>query len=230
LPQASCHQCEKITSFLDGFIARSVFYQVRAAADMQTRRKLPSEFPVIIHFEDGRQEQVMVPADIHPATLVLPRFTPPDLLSGRSPDGHFRFTYKTWMRPSAAFDEFVKQRGAQRGEVVASIKPQQFSRVMAKIAYAYAVAQLGLGGFKPLLLDLIHQRNVHRGPELVGSDPETPPPASTRVHELDFLPHPTFVVVRLRLFASSSIDGEHAMPVYLIVAGEKLAATRTPSS
>ncbi len=188
---------------------------------MRTRTKLPDKFPVILTFEDGHEERVMAPADVHPATLVLPRFVLPDLLSGRTPDGNFRFTYSTWMRSSVTFDEFVKARGAKYAEVETSVKPQQFSRVLAKIAHSYAVARLRLNGFAPLLLDLIHARNVTKAPELVGSDPERPPPASRTVHELNLVPHPKYVVVRIRLFASSSIEGQHAMPVYLVVAGEK---------
>ena len=223
LPQASCRKCARITSYLDGFIARSVFYQARTGAGVQTRTRLPDEFPAILTFEDGHEERVMVPADVHPATLVLPHFAQPDYLSGRAPDGNFRFTYTTWMRSSAAFDEFMNAKGAKSAEVETSIKPQQFSRVLAKIAHSYAVARLGLNGFAPLLLDLIHGRRVTNAPELVGSDPETPVPASGIVHELHLTPHPKFVVVRIRLFASSSIEGEHSMPVYLVVAGERPA-------
>jgi hypothetical protein len=73
------------------------------------------------------------------------------------------------------------------------------------------------------LLDLIHGRDVSRGPELVGSEPDVPPPAAGKVHdlELDLLQYPKFVVVRVRLFANFSIAGEHAMPVYVVVAGEQ---------
>src|SRR5258705_1677768 len=53
LPQASCHECERITSYLDGFIARSVFWHVRTSAGMQSRSGLPDEFPVILKFEDA---------------------------------------------------------------------------------------------------------------------------------------------------------------------------------
>ena len=104
-----------------------------------------------------------------------------------------------------------------------SIKPQQLSRVLAKIAHSFAVARLGLGGFTPLFLDLIHKRVVENAPELVGSDPTRPPPAVGVMHELSIVPHETFVVVRIRLFASSSINGNHAMPVYLVVTGERKA-------
>jgi hypothetical protein len=219
LPQASCPKCGGVTRYLDGFAARSVFYQVRTGAGMRTRSELPDDFPVILLFEDGHEERVMVPADVHPATLVLPQFAPPDLLSGRQPDGNFRFTYTTWMRESEAFDEFKRSRGAIAAEVETSIKPQQFSRLLGKIGHAYAVARLGLNAFDPLLLDLIHGRNVANAPELVGCDAQMPPPASGIVHELDLQPHPDLVIIRIRLFASSSIDGNHAMPVYLVVAG-----------
>jgi hypothetical protein len=221
LPQASCRSCGRVTSYLDGFMARSVFYQARAHAGMQTRTELPDEFPAILTFEDGREERVMVPADIHPSTIVLPRFAMPDLLSGRTPDGNFRFTYTTWMRESTAFDAFKKAKGAKFAEVESSIKPQQFSRALAKIAHSYAVARLGLDGFAPLLLDLIHARDVTNAPELVGSELETPPPAIGVVHELSLVPHPEYVVVRIRMFSSSSIEGKHGMPVYLVVAGRR---------
>ena len=225
LPKASCHTCEGVTSYLDGFISRSVFYQVRSSAGLRTRSKLPTEFPVILKFADGTEKTIMAPADIHPSTLTLPKFHPPDILSGRRPDGNFRLTPMTWMKESADFDEFVQNQGAIAAEVATGVKPQQFSRVLAKIAHGFAVAHLGLEGFKPLLLDLIHGRNVTRGPELVGSELETPPASSGRMHELSVVPHHKFVVVRIRLFASSE-GGGHAVPVYLVVAGIKSYSSR----
>jgi hypothetical protein len=135
LPQASCHTCGKVTSYLDGFLARSVFYQFRTHAGIRSRTGLPNEFPVILTFEDGHEQRVVAPADVHPATLVLPKFAMPGLLSGVKPDGNFRLTYTRWMRESPAFDAFVKVKGAKSAEVEVSIKPQQFSRALAKIAH-----------------------------------------------------------------------------------------------
>jgi hypothetical protein len=219
LPKASCRKCEKVTGYLDGFLGRSVFWQVRTAGHLRSRRKLPDEFPVILGFGDDREEQVMVPADVHPSMLILPVFEMPDLLSGRTPDGNFRFRTVGWMRESVAFDEFKETTGAKSAGVDTRIKPQQFSRALAKIAHSYAVARLGFGGFKPFLVDLIHGRNVERAPELVGSEPAIPPAAHGKIHELDLVAHSEFVVVRIRLFASSSAEGK-AMPVYLVVAGK----------
>jgi hypothetical protein len=190
---------------------------------MQTRRTLPKEFPVILTYQDGRKEKLMVPAAIHPATLVLLQFGDlPGLLSGREPDENYRFRPIPWMRLNDAFEEFARSRGAVSAGVEAPIDPEKLSRVLAKIAHGFAIAKLGLNGFTPLLLDLIHGRVVANAPELVGSDPNTPPPATGVVHELALVPHEKLVVVRIRLLASSSINGEHAMPVYLAVAGTKL--------
>jgi len=222
LPQASCRKCEKITSYLDGFIARSVFHQVRVAAGLKSRRALPKTFPVILKFNGQPDQRVEVSADIHPATLVLPKFKLPDLLSGKMPDGNFEFTYRQWMRASAEFDAFVQSKGAISAEVECSIKPQQFSRVLAKIAHSFAVAELGIYGFRPALLDLIHRRNVEVGPQLVGSEDAIPAPESKILHEIAIVPDQRFVLVRIRLFASSSSDDGAGTPVYLVVAGARI--------
>jgi hypothetical protein len=220
LPQSSCHDCERITSYLDGFIARSVFWHVRTSAKMQSRSGLPRELPVILAFEDGRKEKALVPVAMHPATLVLPKFNVPSLLSGEISDGNFRLTYTTWMRSCAEFDAFLVAKGAKSAEVEASIKPQQFSRALAKIAHSYAVAQLGVSAFTPLLLDLIHQRDVERGPELVGSETDLRPHTSGILHEIGLVAHPRYVVVRIRLFSSSAAGGT-VTPAYIVVAGSK---------
>lgn len=149
LPRASCRKCEAITSHLDGFIARSVFYQVRASAGIRSRRTLPGHFSVILTFEDGHTERVKAPANVHPSILVLPHFTLPNLLSGIPSDGNFRFTYQMWMRESTHFDDFIKARGAKSAEVEATVKPQQFSRVLAKIAHSLCRCQIDVGGVCP---------------------------------------------------------------------------------
>jgi hypothetical protein len=188
---------------------------------MRTRRKLPTEFPLILIFPDGREEIEMVPEDIYPANLILLKFVPPALLSGEPSGGNFNFIPVRWVRASEAHDEFVRSKGAIRSEVEIILRPQQFSRVLAKMAHSFAVAELGLDGFCPSLLDLIHGRNVEVAPELVGCEIEIPPATSGRLHEIGFISHPEYVVVRIRLFASSAVD-DRGTPVYLVVAGTKL--------
>ena len=114
LPKASCEDCGKVTSYLDGFACRSVFWQLRVSAGLRTRNAagVPTEFPIILTFADGHEERELVPAGLHPSLVVLPKFEEPDLLSGRVPDGMFRFSYRQWMRESDVFDEYKRRRGA----------------------------------------------------------------------------------------------------------------------
>ena len=221
LPKAVCGACEGITSYFDGVIARKVFYHLRTHARFRSRSGLPTEFPLILTFADGHEERVMVPAEQHPASLILPHFDPPSLLSGNPSDGNYHLTTVRWMRASQAHGDLLKSKGANGSEVELFVMPQQFARFLAKIAHSYAVAQLGLTGFRPILTDLILGRILERGPEFVGGQQETPPPASGVLHELGLISHPNFIVVRIRLFASSAAGGI-AMPVYLAVAGEPL--------
>lgn len=68
LPRASCPECGRVTSYVDGVVSRGAFYQFRTAVGMRSTDPFPDEFSVVLSFEDGREERVMVPADIHPAT------------------------------------------------------------------------------------------------------------------------------------------------------------------
>jgi hypothetical protein len=181
------------SSYFEGVVARKVFYQLRAHAGIQSRSGLPTEFPLILTFADGHEEKVMVPAEQHPAALILPRFDPPSLLSGKPSDGNYHLTTVRWMRASQAHDYFLKAKGASGSEVELFVMPQQFARFLAKIAHSYAVAQLGLTGFRPFLTDLILGRNLERGPEFIGGQREIPQPASGVLHELSLISHPHFI-------------------------------------
>jgi hypothetical protein len=228
LPKASCLKCAEVTSQIERVVCREFFGQLRAHAGFRTRRQHPDQFFADLIFENGHRQRVSVPIDIHPSVLVLPQFAMPDLLSGRTPDGNFRIRDTIWhVEPRLEWDEFVKARGAKQAAIQYPRKPQQFARFLAKIAHAYAVARLGVDGFKPLLIDLILGRNVVRAPELVGSEPEIAPPASGVLHELDLVKNKNFVVVRIRLLASSSIKGAHGVPTYLVVAGTKISRLGT---
>ena len=225
LPQASCLKCAAITSQLELVVCREFFGQLRTHAGLRTRRKHPRQFFAELIFDDGHRERVPVPTDIHPSVLVVPQFEMPTLVSGRTSDGDFRFREIMWhVERRLEWDEFVKARGAKQGAVRYPRKPGEFARFLAKIAHGYAVAMFGIDGFNPLLTDLILGRNVVRAPELVGSEPEIEPPASGALHQLDLLEtEKNFLIVRIRLFASSSIEGAHGFPTYLVIAGAKIS-------
>jgi hypothetical protein len=96
-----------------------------------------------------------------------------------------------------------------------------FGHMLAKIAHSYAVAELGMDGFNPILNNLIRGLPTLHMAQFVGGN-FLPEPKSTDLHEISIklsnrIDGRGFWVVRVRLFAD--LD----MPAYYIVAGEPLS-------
>jgi len=91
-----------------------------------------------------------------------------------------------------------------------------FVRLLAKIGHSYAVAELGLGGFKPLLLETI-SGTVGKPDLLIGGMRDTLQPKGD-VHDLWLAQHQsragTFWIANIQLFAN--LQG----PIYRAVVGE----------
>ena len=65
LPEASCSKCEGITSYLDGYLARAIYYHLRVHTGTQSRSGHPDVPPAEIEMSDGSK------------TLFLPTARPP---------------------------------------------------------------------------------------------------------------------------------------------------------
>ena len=86
IKDASCKSCEAITSYLDGYLARHVFYEYRAHAGVQTRnpRDRPRTFSAEIVL-NNRIEFREINAGKHPYFLGLPVWGLPGVLRGALP-------------------------------------------------------------------------------------------------------------------------------------------------
>jgi hypothetical protein len=171
------------------------------------------------------EERRMVPARIHPSTLVVLEFDMPGILSAKSRDAstHFSARAQCRQRPSPEFDEWAKRQGVKSARLDVQQMAAPFARMLAKVAHSFAVATPGVDGFKPFLPDMILGRDKDHLPYLIGGDPNTPAPASGCLHQLS---HETrvvddkhLIVARIRLFAGSHTEGR-GMPVYYVVVGE----------
>jgi hypothetical protein len=156
----------------------------------------------------------------HPAALFMFSFDPPRLLFGASdPDGGF--AGKITIRPMTAD---LGARSMRLGGKVNLIRrggfdAPMFGRMLAKIAHSFATAELGLGGFRPLLNDLILGKPTRHAAQFVGGtfEPEAKGQERNEISiSLMSAVFRDYYVVRLRLFADLE------MPSYLIVAGEPL--------
>lgn len=108
---------------------------------------------------------------------------------------------------------FLKKEGDRIR--VGAVKADVFCQMLAKIAYSFAIAELGYGAFEPLVLPIILGKSTNFG-HLIGGDPQPPPP-SAHLHEASWewqiVRLQTYIVVNVRLF------GQSGAPQYHVVVG-----------
>lgn len=215
LPKASCAKCAAITGRIEQFCLRNMFGVVRARMQFPTRR--PKErhrlSPLHIVQNDNSVSTKQIPISDFPFGIVLARLQPPRILLGLPPVQNF---------PGADFwranipDELqaTATRFGGKGFRLGSFHAGYFTRMLAKIGHAFAVADQGLDKFTPLLSDMI-VGNYDTPNYLVGGNGHTETPATSMVHQLhlevgwvDGVDYssigPTdiqFLIVHIRLFA-----------------------------
>jgi hypothetical protein len=223
LPQASCKECARITGKVERYCLRSMLGNFRIAMGAPTRR--PKERPKTISVRTGRlsddnsRVEDLKIIEISPTDLIMfPSFTFPGagILEGRAPE--IDISYQINMhRVDGQPVEFCRQHGAVETPM---IYPMAFLRMVAKIAHAYAVAELGLGSFKPFLLDLILCRiqELNFGLQWIGCEPIAPRPTadlfSLSYSKCILEGGERYVIVHLRLFPFFST------PLYHVVVGK----------
>jgi hypothetical protein len=124
------------------------------------------------------------------------------------------------------FNRLRAKLRARRIEIVGVEAAEQrrnqndYRRMLAKAAHSYAVAELGLGSFRPFLLGIIHNQAPLNLSHFIGSS-ICKPDAPTDLHEIGFAPRgmiggEELVIVKVRLFAN--LQGQ----THYIVVGEWL--------
>ncbi len=219
LPAASCVECAKATSAVEGRITGQLFCAIRRQMKFPTKRphQRPKGFTVGL---DGADASVL--AGGYPGLLISFAFPLPGILAGAAPGEEFGGGIALAMLPQ--FGERLNAlggppRGRRKVEFRGFGDAESLGRVLAKTAHAYAVAELGMDAFKPLLIDIILGRpSLHIG-QYVGSGVGDHP-LGNDLHEIAFadpaLGDNRYVVVKVQLFAN------HKMPVNYVVVGERL--------
>lgn len=228
LEKASCRECEKITSYLDGYLARRVFQDFRLHASVQTRnrRERPTKLSATVQFR-GREETRDFPILDHPYFTVLPAMQAPGIFLGETPSAEFRgckahayYLFPDHLRDVLGLNPEESLRVRTRGE----LNFRTFSRAIAKIAYCNAVCKFGLDGFRPLVMtDIILDKYPSVSYFVGASADEPPPPGNENVmHTVTFstegFERLKLLVASVRLFANSGTN-DRGMPIYEVVVG-----------
>lgn len=231
IKNASCRDCEAVTSYLDGYLARHIFYQHRVHASIQTRRpkERPDRLPAKFVF-DGETSTHDLAIPNHPYFLALPVWRLPGILMGLAPDD---VAFEKRCHAYGYSPKNLREAMGLPAEVpithqaAGTINFDTFARAIAKIAYCHAVLVFGLDGFRPLVLpDLILGKYPHT-PHFVGCETgDPPPPTPEDLHKIGFhdirLDRFRIVLASVRLFANAG-HKQHGFPIYRVVVGARRA-------
>ncbi|MFZ3328156.1 MAG: hypothetical protein WA231_20725 [Methylocella sp.] len=195
LPLASCKKCERITGGLEQqlFGAHGHFRAARSALSAKSRRGRPAKaFQTIplITIESGQTVHLNMPRNYAP---------------------HYLFDVEIDAPPNSAV---IRPLGMPIG--APGIKLSNFFRLPAKIAHSFATAELGVGAFRPLLLDYIKDQQANDVPwRLIGGAPWKEP--SNKDYEISWREQTVqgikHVVVEMRLLARLNY------PKFIVIAG-----------
>ncbi len=224
LPRASCRSCEDITKRFERECLRKMFREVRGHLNIPAKPRRPKQRPseFRIGFTEKGKEKARrwldVPIEAHPFSFSLPGFPAAGILEGRKRD-HKATIEKIHTYLGQSFHQKMRHIGANAAFTLFPIG--EFFQLLAKIGHAYAVAEIGLSHFSPLLVDLILGRDDHLGHH-IGTETKNPGGNTTKLHTLALTSArdangDELIVVNVRLFARLSA------PPYHVVVGRPLA-------
>jgi hypothetical protein len=227
LVNASCSRCERITSYVDGYLANAVFGHFRVHVGLPSRSGHPNSLSATVELQSGIRVIDFATKD-HPYFLNMPIWRPPGLMVGAQMSDGFidPDVHKYWYLP----DDFRKKLGMEDGEIgrVVDTSPspnlRTFCRGVAKIAYCDAVRRYGLDGFRPLAVPDIILGKYPNIASFVGSERREPLPPYARG-----FPHSVtggtmtykglkLLTSTIRLFGDSGA-GDKGMPFYQVIVG-----------
>ena len=159
--------------------------------------------------------------DEYPGILITFVNALPGILTGALPAEDYSGGVATLTLPG--FGERLNKLKAKYRANKVSFEPgvqiESLGKMLAKIAHAYAVAELGYGTFKPLLTNIILNQPPLYISQFVGGVRDVEMPLGGDLHDIEIdqtgLGQGRYLVVKIQLFA------DRKLPVYYVVVGEQ---------
>jgi hypothetical protein len=221
LLDASCRKCADVTSAIEGRVLRWGLGDLRRKLSFPTRR--PKRGPISLGYRVGEEDRNEdVPPEDHHGGFIMPVLAPPACLSDGPPrdlpltvGGHLK-----WHTPS--LQRLVDRSGAQAVNL-RLVDPIDLTRMLAKIAYAFAVGCLGPNAFEEVyvLPTILHGPNAG---QYVGCVAEPPKNSEVGLHQITLVFTPRDVIAYVRLFA------QMRMPEYTVVVGRVRGLAQTDAA
>jgi hypothetical protein len=146
LHEATCGTCADITSAFEAHVLGPVFRLARAGLRLRMSER-PASLPLLIDRGDGAFVQVEVPLEEYPAVVQFPEFLPPAHLDGRAYTGGIQPNgVRTIQVAGPPANEVARRLAAKRIRWTTNFAGHTFLRLIAKVAYTFVVADVGLEG------------------------------------------------------------------------------------
>lgn len=229
IEKGSCSDCEKVTSYLDGYLARDIFNEYRSHVGLRSRR--PKQRPKTLLASFRRQDGSEVVEEFgpkeQPYVLLMPIWDVPGITLGKRPSPDFETTQShVYLFTSPEVQRRIEVEGLKLG-VWPYVNYQTFARAIARISFCQAVAKLGLDGFDHLDLPALILGRYPSPSHYVGVTRDIPPAPDPRnvMHKAElstyYVNSKQYWMVSLRLFAHSGYR-ENGMPIYRTIVGAPL--------
>lgn len=230
LPEASCQKCEVATNHAEQFCQKQMLGAFRYQQGLPSKK--PKDRPATLRANklvNGIWRPTEIPVADYPVNLILPLLPLPEIMRPhplRKTRIHQFFNFppeRVWTEAFENVSVYTRKNTIyaelQSGDLIGPTgitDTDRFARMLAKIAHAYAVAELGMDGFTPLLVPAIHGVPAFPIHHLVGGLLDVGSPATDQ-HQLRLVSEEfhgrKFWVVYVRLFANLG------WPEYICVSG-----------
>src|ERR1035437_1283626 len=229
LPQASCAGCSAITKTFEQTCLRTILGLLRMYFGFPTRRRKerPKTLRLKVKYNlEGDWSEVDYSQKDYPFLITFPHYNLPNEISGVVADGVRNSSARTFWIRGANLGQNIQTRLEQICQQlqVAAVMPtanfhtHEFCLMLAKIAHAFAAAELGVHAFQPFVTNMILNTDTSNAARCIGGLVAAEP-LSKNLHEVSFDSkvsiNPEIIAVRIRLLAVFEA------PTYYVAVGKR---------
>jgi hypothetical protein len=153
LLDASCGDCSKITSAFEGDVLGRAFLLPRLGFKMRTRHGKNKDKGIKVSLEQNSNTSfIEIPAEDCPILFMMPIFMPPEILDNRPRQPGIQNTGSFYSNEIRGIpkEKLREKYGPGKIGINISYNPNSFARMLAKIAYGFAVAHFGVDDIEDL--------------------------------------------------------------------------------
>lgn len=226
LPKGSCEKHRKATSKVEDFVLRRYLCPLRSHLGLPSRKLhlRPDGYPLILKRGAHSWKQKVSLQD-HPGMVRFVIFDPPGRVAGRPPVQETYSFRLTTARIFPDIDQRLARLGADGFEDIVNVNAMSLARVIAKIAHAFAIAELGVDAFEKTYLNDLISDGTPDWTYWVGGYDRGRDVCAREIHELRFLQRGDELSVIVHLFVPYC-----SRDAYEVIVGQLRPGIQLPQS